>query len=55
MLGETCDACPRERVLLTAPPKRPQPGRDHVMPEGTQPPGVSGHRVIREVPLHHLT
>src|SRR5438445_7620114 len=26
-----------------------------MMTEGTQPPGVGGHRVIRKVPLHHLT
>ena len=25
------------------------------MTEGTQPPGVGGYRVIRKVPLHHLT
>src|SRR5450755_1461454 len=26
-----------------------------MMTEGAQPPGVGGHRVIRKVPLHHLT
>jgi len=26
-----------------------------MMTEGTQPPGVVGHRVVRKVPLHHLT
>lgn len=54
MVGQPFDAIPRERVLLTAPSQRPQPGPDDVMPEAAHAAGIGGHSVVREVSLHHL-
>src|SRR5579859_7928037 len=49
------DPLPARPVFLAAAPKRAMPEDGHMVAKGRQPPGIGGHRVIREISAHHLS